>query len=230
MENDLDMVGASPRRRASDHAVPVDVVVTPALTHRNRLTCAFRPLLAIPHAILVGAPVALVLSSGWVTNGPRLHWGASGGLFGAAACVIAVIAWFAILLGPGYPDGLWNLAAMYMRWRVRALAYMALLRDEYPPFGDGPYPAELLLERPTAPHDRLTVAFRLVLVIPHAIAIWLLSIMWVLATIIIWLSIVLTASCPERLYRFSVGVLRWITRVEVYLLLLRDDYPPFSLD
>jgi hypothetical protein len=215
--------------RASDRAGRVDVVVPPALTRRNRLTCAFRPLLAIPHAILVGAPVALVASSGG-TNGPRLHWGASGGLFGVVAFVVAVLAWFAIVFGAGYPDGLWNLAALYMRWRVRAFAYMALLRDEYPPFGDGSYPAELVLERPTGPRNVLTVAFRLILVIPHAIAIWLLSIMWVIVTIIMWLSILFTASCPEKLYRFSVGVLRWSTRVEVYLLLLRDEYPPFSLD
>ena len=221
---------ASTGRRASDYAGRVDVVVPPALTHRNRLTCVFRPLLAIPHAILVGGPVALVLSSGGPTSGPHLHWGASGGLFGVFAFAVAVIAWFAIVLGAGYPDGLWNLAALYMRWRVRALAYMALLRDEYPPFGDGPYPAELLLERPTGPRDRLTVALRLVLVIPHLIAIWLLSIMWVIVTIVMWLSILFTASCPAKLYRFSVGTLRWVTRVEIYLLLLRDDYPPFSLD
>lgn len=229
MENDLGTMGGRGGGRAAGHAGHVDIVVPAALTRRNRLTCAFRPLLAIPHAILVGAPVALVLSSG-ATSGPRLHWGASGGLFGVVAFAVAVIAWFAIVLGAGYPDGLWNLAALYMRWRVRALAYMALLRDEYPPFGDEPYPAELLLERPSGPRNRLTVAFRLVLVIPHAIAIWLLSIMWVIVTIVMWLSILFTASCPQNLYRFSVGILRWITRVEVYLLLLRDEYPPFSLD
>jgi hypothetical protein len=27
-----------------------------------------------------------------------------------------------------------------------------------------------------------------------------------------------------------VGVLRWNTRVSAYLLLLTDEYPPFSLD
>jgi uncharacterized protein DUF4389 len=31
------------------------------------------------------------------------------------------------------------------------------------------------------------------------------------------------------MYDFSVGVLRWMTRVEAYLLLLVDEYPPFSL-
>jgi hypothetical protein len=60
-----------------------------------------------------------------------------------------------------------GLAAMYLRWRVRAVAYTALLRDEYPPFGDAPYPAELVLEGQDVPPDRMTVAFRLILAIPH---------------------------------------------------------------
>jgi hypothetical protein len=32
------------------------------------------------------------------------------------------------------------------------------------------------------------------------------------------------------MYRFAVGVLRWNTRVEAYLLLLHDEYPPFALE
>jgi hypothetical protein len=33
----------------------------------------------------------------------------------------------------------------------------------------------------------------------------------------------------EPLYGFGVGVLRWNIRVDAYLLLLDDTYPPFSL-
>ena len=33
---------------------PVTVTIAPALTNRNRLTTAFRGILAIPHVILVG--------------------------------------------------------------------------------------------------------------------------------------------------------------------------------
>jgi hypothetical protein len=29
---------------------------------------------------------------------------------------------------------------------------------------------------------------------------------------------------------FGIGVMRWALRVEAYLLLLVDEYPPFSLD
>ena len=66
------------------------------------------------------------------------------------AFVCAVIAWFAIMFTGRHPDGLWGLAAFYIRWRVRAGSYVALLRDEYPPFGDGDYPVAVYVERPQA--------------------------------------------------------------------------------
>ena len=208
----------------------VDVDVTPALTDRNRLTCAFRVILAIPHILLVGGPIAFAGS--WIVGSEDhwgIEWGAGTGVLGAVASVVAVIAWFAILFTGRCPDGLWNLAALYLRWRVRAIAYLTLLRDEYPPFGDEPYPAELILPRPTDPRNKLTVAFRIFLAIPQLIAVAVLGLAWGITSIIAWFSILFTGDYPEGLYEFGVGVLRWSTRVEAYVLLLRDEYPPFSL-
>src|SRR4029453_10933990 len=84
----------------------------------------------------------------------RIEWSAGTGVLGAVAAVAAVIAWFGIVFTGRHPAGLWKLAAFYLRWRVRAASYLALLRDEYPPFGDEPYPAHLTLLKPTAPRDR----------------------------------------------------------------------------
>jgi len=69
----------------------------------------------------------------------------------------------------------------------------------------------------------------LILVIPQLIAVWALGVAWGITTVIAWFAILFTGQYPETLYRFGVGVLRWSTRVEAYLLLLHDDYPPFSL-
>ena len=210
---------------------PVDVRVEPALENRNRLTTAFRIILAIPHLMLVGAPIAATLIWTWGAE-PRtgFDWGAGGGVLGAVAVVAAIIAWFAIVFTGRHPQGLWELGEFYLRWRVRAVAYTALLRDEYPPFGEGAYPAALDLRAPAAARDRLTVAFRLILAIPHLLLVWLLSCVWAVTTIVAWFAILINGRYPAALYGFGVGVLRWNTRVEAYLLLLEDDYPPFAFD
>lgn len=210
-------------------AYPVTVHIQPALDGRNRVTAAFRFFLALPHIFLVGGPVAVISSVGWSTDGTWSWGGGSGGLLGVVAGIAAVIAWFVIVFAARHPDGIWRLGAFYLRWRVRAMAYVTLLRDEYPPFGDGEYPAELRVERPDAPRDRLTVAFRIFLALPHLFVLWVLSCVWAFTTALAWVAILFTGRYPETLYGFALGVLAWSMRVEAYMLLLRDEYPPFSL-
>jgi hypothetical protein len=213
------------------HAVhPVDVHVEPRTEGRDRLTVGFRFILAIPHLLLVGGPVALTLSWSWSGDGARPELAGGAGVLGAVAGVCALIAWFAILFTGRYPQGLRDLATYYLRWRVRAVAYTALLRDEYPPFGDGEYPAALRIEPEDGERDRLSVGFRIVLAIPQILALWVLGFAWMLASVLAWFAILFTGRHPEGLYAFGVGVLRWSTRVEAYLLLLHDEYPPFSFE
>ena len=212
----------------ADSIHPVTIHVLPEIEGRNRLTTAFRFFLGIPHILLVGGPAAGGAWISWQTQ-EGMSWSSSAGVLGAVAGVVTLIAWFAILFTGSHPDGLWRLAAYYLRWRVRAVAYLMLLRDEYPPFGDGAYPAELVLPEPPEERDRLTVFFRILLAIPHLIILALLFVVWAFTTAIAWVMILLTGSFPETLYGFALGVLAWTTRVEAYLLLLTDEYPPFSL-
>jgi len=210
-------------------AHPVRVYVKPSLTGRNRLTTFFRPLLAIPHLILVGGPIGAAAT--WSRSsepGLRYEWGSGGGVLGIGAFVITVITWFSIVFTGHAPGDVSSLVAYYLRWRVRAMAYIALLRDEYPPFGDGPYHVLMDIPPVAEKRDRVSVAFRLVLAIPHIIAVAALSVAWGITTVIAWFAILLTGSYPRELYHFGVGVLRWNARVEAYLLLLNDEYPPFS--
>ena len=214
-------------RYAATH--PVDIDIQPTLTDRNRLTVAFRVLLALPHILLVGGPIALCISLASHPDGnSHLELG-GGGVLGAVAAVAAVIGWFAIVFGGRYPAGLRQLAVFYLRWRVRAIAYLALLRDEYPPFEDAAYPAELRLPADSEARDRLTVAFRVFLALPHILMVWVLGACWAITSVIAWFAILFTGRYPQPLYEFAVGVFRWSTRVEAYLLLLNDDYPPFAL-
>jgi hypothetical protein len=203
--------------------------VRPQTEGRDRLSVAFRPILALPHALLVGGPLGISVLT-FVNEKDGVGWTAGGGALGAVAATVAFIGWFAILFTGRYPNGLYSLAALYLRWRVRAIAYMMLLVDEYPPFGDAPYSAELALASPPVARNRVSVGFRLLLALPQLVVVALLGVLWVPMTIVAWVSIVVAGRVPEALYAFSAGMLRWTTRVEGYMLLLYDDYPPFSLD
>jgi uncharacterized protein DUF4389 len=213
-------------------AYPVSVDVDPDLGDRNRLTVAFRIILAIPHLLLVGSPgFAFAFGAGWWgrDNG---GWPAigGGGVLGAVAAVCAFIAWFAILFASQHPKGLWDMGSFYMRWRARALAYITLLRDEYPPFGDGDYASSLSVSYPDeSQRNKLSVGLRIFYVIPHAIILFFLWIAWSIVTLIAWFAILFTGRYPAGLADFAVGVMRWSLRVEAYVLLVRDEYPPFSL-
>lgn len=214
--------------RTDVKSYPLTVHVQPDTEERNRLTVAFRFFLAIPHILLVGAPVASAVSLSWSSDGSGLEFG-GGGLLSAVVAFAALIAWIAILFTGRHPDGLWKFFVWYLRWRVRAIAYLTLLRDEYPPFGQGEYPVALEVSRPPPPRDRLTVAFRLILALPHILVLWFLGVAWSFTTAIAWVVLLFTGRYPETLYGFALGVLAWTTRVEGYLLLLRDEYPPFTL-
>ncbi|HEV3353875.1 MAG TPA: DUF4389 domain-containing protein [Acidimicrobiales bacterium] len=203
---------------------PVAVDVEQQLTDRNRVTTLFRLILAVPQLLIVGGGVFAFQRYG------------SGGSFGggglsSAAFVMAVVAWFAIIFASRHPRGLWDFIAYYMRWRVRVAAYMALFRDDYPPFGDEPYPISYDVAFPEdAERDRLSVGLRFLYIIPHVIVLLFLLIAWGVTSVIAWFAILFTGSYPKGLYEFGVGVMRWEIRVESYALLMRDEYPPFSFD
>jgi len=216
-------------------AYPVSLDVSPQVDNRNRLTTLFRIILAIPHIILVGG--AFSIGTGWFIGLGRINdganWGFWGGngIIGFVAGVIAIIAWFAIVFTGKHPRALWDFTRFYLRWRVNALAYIALLRDEYPPFGDSSdYPVSFAVDYPGQGRDRLSVFFRIIYAIPHFIVLFFLGLAWTAVTIVAWFAILITGSYPRGLYDFAAGVFRWSTRVEAYVLLMRDEYPPFSLE
>jgi hypothetical protein len=183
---------------------------------RNRLTVGVRPLLAIPHIILVG-PIA------W---SPR---GGGPGFLGAAAYVLGVVNWFSVVFTGALVPGIRDFALFYLRWRARATAYQALLVDPYPPFSDAEYPTGIEVDAPAGARDRLSIAFRAILAIPHLVSLFFLLVAWCVITVVAWFAILFTGRYPATLYAIAAGALQWVLRVEAYLLLLTDEYPPFDL-
>ena len=151
--------------------------------------------------------------------------------------VVSIIAWFAIVFTGRLPEGLAGPQHLYVRYANRVGAYVSFLREEYPPFafgltGDDPgdVPA-VRTEFETAYEDRnrLTVGFRWILAIPQIIVVGVLGFVAFLAVLVAVVIVLFTGKWPEGLRDFVVGMFRWSTRVTAYILLLTDEYPPFSL-
>ncbi|MGH2531022.1 MAG: DUF4389 domain-containing protein [Thermomicrobiales bacterium] len=142
--------------------------------------------------------------------------------------IVTFIAWFGILFTGNYPRGLFEFAVMTMRWQARVTAYISLLRDEYPPFGDGQYPVQYELAYPPR-LSRLLIFVKWLLIIPHLVVLFFLGIAAFVAFVVAWFAILITGRYPRGLFDFVVGVQRWSGRVMIYYYLLTDAYPPFTL-
>jgi hypothetical protein len=164
------------------------------------------------------------------------HWLVIYGLE-IVARVLAVISWFAILFTGRLPEGLANFQSMFLRYYIRTATYAGFLRAEYPPFGFTTSPADpgddprvrVELVPQLENRNRLTTAFRLILAIPQLIVLALLGIAVFVVVVIALFAVLFTGRWPAGMRDFVLGVARWWLRVDAYLLLLTDDYPPFSL-
>jgi hypothetical protein len=77
---------------------------------------------------------------------------------------------------------------------------------------------------------RLTVLLRWLLLIPHFIVLWLLSIVAFFVTVIGWFGALITGRLPEFAAQYLTGYLGYSTRVAASAMLLVDVYPPFALN
>ena len=112
------------------------------------------------------------------------------------------------------------------------------MREEYPPFtfatsaadpGDDPR-VRVDVTPALTDRNRLTVAFRIILAIPQVDRARLLGIAVWVVVLIGFFAVLFTGRWPAGLREFVLGFARWWVRVEAYILLLTDEYPPFSLD
>ena len=151
-------------------------------------------------------------------------------VLGIIAYVCTFIAFFAILFTTRYPRGLFDFVVNVQRWSANASAYVGLLRDEYPPFSwePGQYPVTYEVNYPEN-LNRWLPLIKWLLVIPHIIVLLVLFIIGYIIWIIAWFAILFTGSFPRGMFDFIVGMTRWSYRVNAYVYLLTDQYPPFSM-
>jgi hypothetical protein len=146
------------------------------------------------------------------------------------ASIITLIAFFAILFTKRFPREMFVFVVGVYRWNANVSAYAGLLRDEYPPFSwePGRYPLTYDVEYPEE-LSRWLPFVKWLLALPHLIALIFLGLAAAVAHLIAFFAILFTKRYPEGLFRFVVGVTRYAQRYVAYTYLLRDEYPPFSL-
>jgi hypothetical protein len=175
------------------------------IAQRNRLTTFFRLLLVIPIAI-------------WLL------------LYGIAAAIMLVLAWFAIVITGQYPVGMYGFVAGYTRLLAQTTAYAALLCDRYPPFvgADPSYPVRMEFAGPLSSYSRLKTFFRAILAIPIAILRYVLNLLLEVAAVAAWFVILITGGLPRGLFDVMVLANSYTARSDAYLFLLTETYPPFQ--
>jgi hypothetical protein len=106
-------------------------------------------LLALPHYLVV-AVFAGGLGFGWMGA-----WRVAGG--GGLIALLAFVAAVVLAVRGRYPESIFDFVMGMNRWCFRVLAYVALMRDEYPPFRldtGGMDPGTFPAIPPPAPPDR----------------------------------------------------------------------------
>jgi hypothetical protein len=192
----------------------------------NRVTTFFRLVLVIPIAIVLGVLTAGASQTVYTDNGQTVNTtsgGITAGLFMATLLMI--------LFRQRYPRWWFDFALELARFGARVGAYVALLTDQYPSTVEE-QSVHLELDYPDVERDlnRWLPLVKWLLVIPHVIVLFFLSIGAFFAVVVAWFAILFTGRYPRGLFDFVVGVGRWWLRVEAYaVLLVTDRYPPFSL-
>jgi hypothetical protein len=150
-----------------------------------------------------------------------------------AASVVITIAWFAILFTGVYPRGMFDFVASAMSYQWRATSYALFLRESYPAFGLGNSeadydPAELTVAYPEN-LSRGLIFVKWLLAVPHFIALCFVGIAAYVAIVVGFFAVLFTGRWPAGVRDFVLGFMRWSTRVQAYVNLMTDEYPPFSL-
>ncbi len=70
---------------------------------------------------------------------------------------------------------------------------------------------------------------KFIILIPHIIVLYCLSIASCFAFIIGQFAVLIMGRYPKALFNFIVGTTRWKLRISAYMLGLTDVYPPFQL-
>ncbi|HYY04628.1 MAG TPA: DUF4389 domain-containing protein [Gaiellaceae bacterium] len=209
-------------RQLAEPPYPVQFSIEYPDRDLNRLTTAFRLIVAIPILVVAGA-LGGHEWGGYAGPGRGVVAGTGGVLFLAPLLMI--------LFRQKYPRWWYDWNLELLRFSNRIGAYLALMDDRYPST-DERQAVSLDLPYPDAERDlnRWLPLVKWLLAIPHYILLVFLTIAAIVSVIVAWFAILFTGRYPRGLFDFVLGVGRWANRVIAYaFVLVTDQYPPFRL-
>ena len=189
----------------------------------NRLTTAFRIIVAIPILIVLGA-----IGNGWGSwgGGGNGEWVAAGG---GGLLFFPVL--LMIVFRQKYPRWWYDWNLELLRFENRVGVYLGLLDDRYPST-DERQSVSLEFPYPDAKQglNRWLPLVKWFLAIPHYVVLVFLGLAAIVCVIIAWFAILFTGRYPRGVFDYVEGVIRWHNRVIGYaFILVTDAYPPFRL-
>ncbi len=209
---------------------PVDVEIDPP-ARQSRWSGAFRLVLAFPALIL-----ATLLGGALSINGPAIFFTYGFALVGGLTGILAFLAWFFCLVLGRAPRGLRDLTAYALGYGAQAGGYYLLLTGRYPtsdpavaePYSRLPEHPVQLVVADDLQRSRLTVLFRLLLLMPHIVWLYLWGFVTYLAVFVAWFVALVIGRVPSPLHRFIAAYVRYSTHVYAYLSIVGQKFPGFT--
>lgn len=167
----------------------------------------------------------------WILAIPHL---VIGGALQYAAQAVSIVSWFVILFTGRLPAGLATFQVMTLRYNARAQAYAGFLHDQYPPFAfdmsttePGGTPVSYAILPALEHRNRLTVGLRIIWAIPALLFAFVIGIVGAVCWFLAIFAVLFTGRWPAGLRRWAMASIRVSTRLNAYVMLLTDQYPPY---
>jgi hypothetical protein len=167
---------------------------------QSRVTVLFRPLLVVPHVI-----VMLVLT--------------------LVAVLLVIVGWFAALFLGRLPRWIARYEMGVISYAIRVSVYQLMLADKFPPFGFSAPGYSVDVKIGASRLSRLKVFFRRILSIPADIVLLLAVNGLSVLGLAIWLVTLVRGQVPRPMFSAAAAVTRYQARYYAYMGLVTDEYP-----
>jgi hypothetical protein len=158
------------------------------------------------------------------------------GVLQQVGSVVTFVSWFIIMFTGKLPEGVANLQCMIIRYVAVTHAYGVGLTEEYPPFvfdtvaaDPGTYTLGVDITPELEDRNRVTVFFRIFLLIPAMFLVFIYGIVFFFTGTIAWFAVLFTGKYPAGLRRITVGLNDFVVRIMSYGWLLNDRFAPLNL-